>query len=434
MRPILSQRDQYQYWRTAAFAFTDDDYNAHTAMVDKKISDLVKAGMDSRRQFGIKASNGQYHWSPARMRQQKELINDLWAKMNADSIPNEGKAVMMGGLGGSGKGFIQKDPQWGLHNYLTINPDDMKEAMAARGMIPKVEGLSPMEASPLVHEESSYLAKKLAERAYQQRKNVLWDITMSGDKSVNSRVQDMRNRGYNQVDGVFMDADANTARERAIMRHRKGEEAFRNGQGYGGRWLPSFASAGNMPSPGSDMRSKNAEVWGRQRPIFDNSLMFNATGPRPVVDSATGPRWGWAMPSMAHQEPALVTAPINPPSQAAPTTMPTAPIKPPTLGPKAAAAPGGDDLPSVRELLGMYERQELSFHQLLATLAAHHFDDTDEDDQDPSTLYDRAESQPGEDAFFWVDSAEDRDVITPEQHQAITEAIERAYHLHPEQP
>ena len=37
-----------------------------------------------------------------------------------------------------------------------INPDDIKEELAQRGMVPEIDGLSPMEATDLVHEESSY--------------------------------------------------------------------------------------------------------------------------------------------------------------------------------------------------------------------------------------------------------------------------------------
>jgi hypothetical protein len=39
-----------------------------------------------------------------------------------------------------------------LTRYLTINPDDVKEEMGRRGLIPDVPGLSPMEASDLVHD------------------------------------------------------------------------------------------------------------------------------------------------------------------------------------------------------------------------------------------------------------------------------------------
>ena len=68
--------------------------------------------------------------------------------------------------------------------YLTINPDNIKEELAKRDLIPKVEGLSPMEASDLVHEESSHIAKQLAMRAQADGKNVIWDITMSSTAKV----------------------------------------------------------------------------------------------------------------------------------------------------------------------------------------------------------------------------------------------------------
>ena len=76
-------------------------------------------------------------------------------------------AVVAGGLGGAGKTTVLGDHE-GIDptKYLTINPDDLKEELAQRGMIPKVDGLSPMEASDLVHEESSYLARQLALRAH----------------------------------------------------------------------------------------------------------------------------------------------------------------------------------------------------------------------------------------------------------------------------
>ena len=40
-----------------------------------------------------------------------------------------------------------------------------------------------MEASELVHEESSYLANQLALRAQSDGKNLIWDITMSSKKA-----------------------------------------------------------------------------------------------------------------------------------------------------------------------------------------------------------------------------------------------------------
>lgn len=51
--------------------------------------------------------------------------------------------------------------------------------MAERGIIPEVTGLSPLECSKLVHEESSLVAGSLAKRAYADRRNVICDVTMS---------------------------------------------------------------------------------------------------------------------------------------------------------------------------------------------------------------------------------------------------------------
>ena len=68
---------------------------------------------------------------------------------------------MVGGLGGAGKTTILKgQANVDLSRYLMINPDDIKEEMAQRGLVPHIEGLSPMEASDLVHEESSAIAKQ----------------------------------------------------------------------------------------------------------------------------------------------------------------------------------------------------------------------------------------------------------------------------------
>ena len=79
---------------------------------------------------------------------------------------------MAGGLGGAGKTTILTEhADIDLTQYLMINPDNIKEEMARRGMIPDIDGLSPMEASDLAHEESSYLAKRLARRADAEGKN-----------------------------------------------------------------------------------------------------------------------------------------------------------------------------------------------------------------------------------------------------------------------
>ena len=100
---------------------------------------------------------------------------------NAPRRSHANSAIIAGGLGGAGKdnSISQGTANIDLSKYLMINPDNIKEEMARAGMIPEVDSLSPMEASDLVHEESSTIAKRMARRAYAEGKNLIWDITMS---------------------------------------------------------------------------------------------------------------------------------------------------------------------------------------------------------------------------------------------------------------
>jgi Zeta toxin len=141
-------------------------------------------------------------WSPERQDAHDAIVNDLYNA--AVGVPCDRQAIMAGGLGGAGKstvldGYANVDRS----KFLTINPDDIKEQMAARGLIPELDGLSPMEASDLVHEESSVIAKTLARRAMVEGKNVIWDITMSSPDSVLSRLGALEAKGYS-TKGIFV--------------------------------------------------------------------------------------------------------------------------------------------------------------------------------------------------------------------------------------
>ncbi len=115
----------------------------------------------------------------------------------ASGVPNDHKAIIAGGLAGAGKTTVlEKHAGIDRSQYLTINPDDIKAEMAKRGMVPKIDGLSPMEASDLIHEESSYVARQLATRAKADGKNVIWDITMSDRAKTEKRIEELRTAGY----------------------------------------------------------------------------------------------------------------------------------------------------------------------------------------------------------------------------------------------
>lgn len=248
---------------------TDAEWSDHLADVRDRLTEAQRLGLSTTRLYRIDP-NGQ-SWTEERRTAQDSIINDIYD--DARDVPNQYKAVVAGGLAGSGKTTtLDRHPDIDRSQYLTINPDDIKVEMAKRGMVPEVEGLSPMEASDLVHEESSYVARQLALRACADGKNVIWDITMSDTAKTKNRIDELRDSGYQKVDGIFVDIPAEVSATRANSRHREGEELYRQGQGLGGRYVPSEIITAQVDE---QWGSKNRRTFEELKPHFDQWTRFD---------------------------------------------------------------------------------------------------------------------------------------------------------------
>ena len=167
-------------------------------------------------------------------------------------------------------------------NYLTINPDDLKDELARRGLIPEIEGLSPMEASALAHEESSYMARQLALRAMADGKNIIWDVTMSSEQTTARRHTELRAAGYQRVDGIFVQIPIDVSVARAEARHRRGHEQYLAGVDLGGRYPPPDMILSKADSVYGSVNRRTFEGLKGQFDswrIYDNSL----AGARPKL-------------------------------------------------------------------------------------------------------------------------------------------------------
>ena len=253
--------------------------------------DKVRDGLDTARKAGLRTTQlysidgkGQI-WSEERDLLHESILDEFYAK--AADVPCDFKSIMAGGLGGAGKTTVLTG-QAGidLTQYLMINPDDFKEEMARRGMLPEIEGLSPMEASDLAHEESSYLALQLALRAQAEGKNIIWDITMSTEKSTEKRINDLRGAGYTYIEGLFVDIPIETSVTRTESRHRQGYEIYRTGEGVGGRYVPpEVIKSQEDPEWGS----RNKRTFETLKERFDEwSTYDNSIDRRPatLIDSS----------------------------------------------------------------------------------------------------------------------------------------------------
>jgi hypothetical protein len=237
----------------------------------------IRAQLAYAREHGLATDERFYNrtegrWSADRQLVHRDVIDDLYAA--AGDVPRGHKAIMAGGLGGAGKSTVL-DKHAGIDRsqYLTINPDDIKEAMAKHGLIPELQGLSPLEASDLVHEESSHIAKLLAARAMKDGTNIIWDITMSSMSSTDQRLSDLEDARY-AVSGIFVHVDIDEAVRRADLRHRSGHERYRAGIGFGGRLVPpEVIEAQADPVWGSQNRRAFEQVKERFQDwaVYDNS-------------------------------------------------------------------------------------------------------------------------------------------------------------------
>jgi predicted ABC-type ATPase len=262
---------------------TDKEWAEHLAEV-RQILDQARAnGLESHLVYTIDPDH--QSWIKDRRDLHASIINDLYS--SARDVPNMGQAIVAGGLGGAGKTTVLTErADIDLSQYLVINPDNLKVEMARRGMTPAIDRLSPMEASDLVHEESSYLARQLALRAYADRKNVIWDITMSDEKRIAMRLNELRNAGYVRVDGIFVDIPVETSITRTEFRHREGHEKFLAGDGLGGRYVPPKVIR-SQEDP--EWGSHNRRTFDRMKGRFNNwSIYDNSAERRParVIESS----------------------------------------------------------------------------------------------------------------------------------------------------
>jgi predicted kinase len=263
---------------------TDAEHAEHVADVRARLDEARKAGLATDVQHTIDLKHE--IWSDEREALHDALLDDIYSQ--ASSVPSEFEAIIAGGISGAGKTTVLTDHAGiNLSRYLMINPDLIKEEMAKCGLIPEVDGLTPMEASELAHEESSHLAKRLAHRAHADGKNVIWDVTMCNASSADERIDWLRDAGYSRVSCVFVDISVEASKRRADGRYRQAHDDYRAGQALGGRLnTPEMIDA----QADREWGTKNRATFEKLKPRFDAWTLFenDVDGRDPVlVDSSS---------------------------------------------------------------------------------------------------------------------------------------------------
>src|SRR5580700_10666245 len=121
-------------------------------------------------------------WTAERNMDQGALVASMYEQ--AAPVPCERKAVMAGGLRGADTASALTQAGIDVSGYRSISIDAILAQLAGRGLIPDVDGLSPLEAADLVHVEAQFVAKRLGLRALADGRNVIWDISMAAQHAV----------------------------------------------------------------------------------------------------------------------------------------------------------------------------------------------------------------------------------------------------------
>ena len=177
-------------------------------------------------------------WTVERSRQQRRLVAEMY--QGAAAMPCERSAVIAGGLPGADKAGALDESGVDTSRYFTVSIDAILNRMAAARLIPDADGLSPLERAGLVHAEAQFLAKRVGLRALVDGRNLILDVTLASWRAAEAWTYALRFADY-AVTAVFADIGIDEAVRRSGDAHRRGEEQFRSGRGYGGRRIPAAA-------------------------------------------------------------------------------------------------------------------------------------------------------------------------------------------------
>lgn len=261
-------------------------YELHRKAVDVKLARNAHKATDVT--HGVHDDQGNLvGFTKEREALHRQIVDTVYRRQ-AKTAKAERKALFLGGLPGAGKTTgLGKLNNFDASHYITINPDIFKEELAKRGHVPKIPGLSPMEASALVHEESSAMALRLAARARRAGKNITWDITMASPGSVQKRIDPLKESGY-KLNSVFVEIPHTTSAQRVRQRHLRGwrdSRADTTGQHLGERLVPSAHIAAAASETHS---SKNREAFESLKSQFHNYVLLDNSGNEPKVIERKG--------------------------------------------------------------------------------------------------------------------------------------------------
>jgi predicted ABC-type ATPase len=247
---------------------TPDEHASHSRYAEEAIARALDAGKATTVTHTYDG-HGQV-WNPERAAMHKDMVDEMLER--AERVPSGRRMTLLGGLQGSAKKSVagQAAPD---REHLHVSVPGIKHMFAERGMIPAVSGLSPMEASPLVHGEAEHVADMTVRAAMRRGKNVAVHTAMADPETVRKHVQRAHEAGYT-VHGVFVHTPAGKAAAAVVAAHRSGHEKYRQEQSPGSRYLSPALVRSAETGPG---QSVNSEGFEKSKPVLGSWEHWDAS-------------------------------------------------------------------------------------------------------------------------------------------------------------
>jgi len=208
-------------------------FAARVKHVEATIDQALAEGRDTQAKYDM--LEGQVgHYTPEREAQQKDIVDSILA--GHTTAKHERKLVALGGMPGSGKStFLRSTEGQALigaaKDYLVADPDEIKDHMAVRGMVPSARSIylrDEGEAASLVHEESSHILNMLVNQAAQTGTNVILDLSLPNAEQLRRYRQHIEELGgHYDTTVVYVDVPKEVALQRAAERYMAGGRYIR---------------------------------------------------------------------------------------------------------------------------------------------------------------------------------------------------------------
>lgn len=189
--------------------------------LNKPVKEWEKAPESFRRHSNTRAKGAEPGPDTQWTAERAALHDEIVAKFLASGRPSKDPTfVMSGGGPASGKGYMLKkkgyvdDKGKPKDGYVVIDSDEIKGLLPEYKQMQDAGGAKSRAAAGYVHEESSYLAKRIMREAADLKYNVVLDGTGdNGLKSLAKKVNKMKEQGY-RVEAKYVSADTDAAARR----------------------------------------------------------------------------------------------------------------------------------------------------------------------------------------------------------------------------